>query len=285
MKYYYREHLSGYRRMKAEGKKSWGEVHGNLDGFEHFSSRTFLEEALPRLRFSASKPVVLEYGCGTGPGACFLAQRGFQVDGIDLIPTAIEVAKELAEARSLDIHYEVRDICKLPHEGKKYDMIVDSYCLQGIVTDADREQVFSVVRARLKPEGYYLISTAMYTEARDHQEDRIVDPATGKVFTRYVVLYENDIFDRDTEIFYKSFTWYQDLEDKPEDYEDVIKVGDVWYAPNRRYRTPQTLKAELEAQGFNVLYQGGEEGEHAICALQGSGTALGPVSGVAGVEG
>ena len=103
----------------------------------------------------------------------------------------------------------------------------------------------------------------------------MVEPDTGKVYTRY---HEGDLFDRDTEILYRSFSWYGELEDKPEDYEDAIKVGDVWYVPNRRYRTPQTLKAELEAQGFRVLYQGGEEGENVICARQGTGTALHPAS-------
>ena len=56
MKYYYYEHIAGYERMLAEGKRSWGEVQGHPDDFENFSSRSFLEEILPRLAFEAKKP-------------------------------------------------------------------------------------------------------------------------------------------------------------------------------------------------------------------------------------
>ena len=96
MKYYYREHLLGYRRIKVEGKTAWNEIHGGT-GFENFSSCAFLELALPTLRFSAPNPTVLEYGCGTGPGACFLAERGFRVDAVDIIPLAIELSKRRAK--------------------------------------------------------------------------------------------------------------------------------------------------------------------------------------------
>ena len=74
MKYYYREHILGYQQIRAEGKTAWAEIHG-YTGFENFASRAFLEKALPLLHFSVPHPTVLEYGCGTGPGACFLAER------------------------------------------------------------------------------------------------------------------------------------------------------------------------------------------------------------------
>ncbi|MBC8232884.1 class I SAM-dependent methyltransferase [bacterium] len=254
MKYYYPEHIIGYQRIKAEGKTAWNEIHGSI-GFENFSSREFLAFVLPKLQFSTPNPAVLEYGCGTGPGACFLAERGFQVDGIDIIPTAIEMAKQIAKEQNLDIHYEVQDICELSHEGKKYDMIVDSYCLQGIVTDADREKVFSAVHARLKPEGYYLISTAIFDEERFGEEVRI-DKETGWIYNKY----GDSIIDTRTSIVYIQ------LDEEPSDYEEAIKIGNVWYLPNRRHLKPPDLKEEIEAVGFKVLYQ---DGGNVICVYGG----------------
>ena len=203
MKYYYHEHLAGYRRMQREGKRSWGEIHGKPDDLTHFSSRPFLEQILPRLRFEKTPPRALELGCGTGPGACFLAERGFRVDGIDLIPIAIETAREIAQERGLAIHYAVMDVTQLPHSGPQYDLIVDSFCLQGIVLDADREALFAAVRARLRPSGFYLVSSAMYAAARHHPEQRIVDPRSGRVFDRYD---DADLFDPHTEILYTHFS-------------------------------------------------------------------------------
>jgi hypothetical protein len=79
MKYYYPQHIQGYARVKAEGKTTWGELHGDT-GFGDFSARGFLETALPTLRFNVQHPTVFNYGYGTGPDACFLAERGFRVD-------------------------------------------------------------------------------------------------------------------------------------------------------------------------------------------------------------
>jgi 2-polyprenyl-3-methyl-5-hydroxy-6-metoxy-1,4-benzoquinol methylase len=225
MKYYYREHILGYQRIRAEDKTAWAEIHGG-DGFEQFASRAFLEMALPRLRFSASPPSALEIGCGTGPGACFLAARGYRVDAIDLIPAAIEIARQQARLRGLRIHYAVQDVTTLPHDGPQYDLIVDSYCLQGIVTDVDRGAVYAAVRARLVPDGTYLVSS-------------LIDPQTGIV--------------------------YVPLDEDPGAYEGTLQVEGKWYLLNRRHHHPAALRAELECAGFRVLYQDNAYGGNLIC--------------------
>jgi SAM-dependent methyltransferase len=259
MKYYYREHFLGYERVRKEGKTAWGEIHG-VDGFENFSSRAFLEDILPKLEFSSPHPTVLECGCGTGPGACFLAERGFCVDGIDIIPQAIEIAREQADERGLDIRYWVQDICMLPHEGEEYDMIVDSYCLQGIVTESDRQCVFAAVRARLRPEGYYLVSTAMYDEPRVSRLACISDDVNGKVYYGYG---DNEIIDLKAGIVLRRLG----KDSFNEEY--AVKIGKTWYLPVRRHRKPAELRAELEAAGFDVLYQGDTTGDNVVCVLRG----------------
>jgi SAM-dependent methyltransferase len=246
MKYYYPEHLDGYARIKAEGKTAWGEIHGH-EGFDNFPSRPFLLTALSRLHFSNPQPTALELGCGTGPGACLLAELGFRVDAVDLIPTAIEIAREMAAQRKLNIRFAVQDICDLPHDGPKYDLIVDSYCLQCIVKDDDRARVFAAVKARLT--GYYVISTAYF--AADHlSQETVVDGAV----TYY--LYKGDLLDITT------FTVYRVLNDAPDEYPDAVQIAGQWYLPYRRHRPPACLRAELQAAGFRVLYQ---DGGHLIC--------------------
>jgi hypothetical protein len=183
---------------------------------------------------------------------------------MDIIPTAIEMAKQLAKERGLDINYEVEDICKLPHLGKKYNMIVDSFCLQGIVTDTDRESVFSAVRARLKPEGYYLVSSAMFDKDR-FSDDRIVDPLTSRFYNRY---------GPDSVIDPRTGAVYVRLKERPEDYEDAVKIGEDLYLPTRRHLKAPALKAELENAGFRVLYQDDGLGGNIVSVSKGSNATL-----------
>ena len=263
-KYFFHEHLADYATVKAMGLMSRGELYGALD-FGDFSSRSFLAETLPRLDVKAGARV-LELGCGTGPGACFLSELGYQVHGIDAIPYAIDKAREIAAQRGLNIRYDVMDVCHLTHKGKPYDLIVDSYCSQGIVTDQDRVDMFSGVKARLAERGYFLMSCSVFEPHREDPGTRIVDEATGRVFTAFD---GSDLWDGGTETCYNRFK-VDPLRPKagPEDYEGTILVNGTWYIHRRRYRTPESLRAELETHGFTVFEQSGESLENAICTHQ-----------------
>ncbi|GAG49259.1 unnamed protein product, partial [marine sediment metagenome] len=157
------------------------------------------------------------------------------------------------------------DICRLPRQGKMYDMVVDSYCLQGIVLDGDRARVFSNVRARMMAEGYYLVSTAMLDERRFCKEDTVFDRASGILYNHYG---ENGIIDAKTGVV------HVELAKQPADCEDAISIEGKWYLPNRRHLKAPALKAELEAAGFSVLYQSGDYGENVVCVHACSGTRL-----------
>ena len=248
-KYYVKEHELGYQKIKAEGKTTWDELHEPAS-FGNFSMRPILERTLPLLNFSAPRPRTLEYGCGTGPGACFLAARGFQAEGIDISPIAIDLAKQFAAERRLDINYTVADICDLPLTGH-YDLIVDSFCLQCIVTDADREKVLAAVRSGLEPQGYYLIGTAIFTETRDYG-DEVFDAETGTVYTK---------------------------KDNDESFEDAVKLSGSWYLPNRRHLKPQVLLTELEKAGFNTLWHHEEGSSMGLICQRTQRTISGQVSG------
>jgi 2-polyprenyl-3-methyl-5-hydroxy-6-metoxy-1,4-benzoquinol methylase len=225
MRYYYAEHQAAYRRIGREGMAQWNDLFGEGSTYDDFANRAFLESVLDRLPASGE---VLEYGCGTGPAACFLAARGFHVDAIDLIPEAIALAQGFARERGVDVNFSVQDVCTMPAGSKQYDVILDSYCLQSIVTDPDRAAVLSAVRARLKPNGHYILSTAMYDPDRVYEDDFRYDATTG-------ICYE-----RSTE---------------PAD--DAVQLDNTWYLPHRRHLRPDALRAELEHAGLRVISQDG----------------------------
>ena len=227
MKYYVEEHADNYQRLQTEGKSTWDELFGG-EGFDSASVLPFLEAAIPQLTFSKSQPLALEYGCGTGPGACYLATKGFSVAGIDLNPTAISLARKEAEKRGLAIRYQVGDVCRPLHLGQTYDLIVDSFCLQSIVTDGDRANLFRFVNKHLNRDGYYLIVTAGHNDAREYGAN-LCDANDGIV--------------------------YRPLNGLPARYKDAEQISGNWYLPVRRHRTANSLMDELAAIGFRVVWQ------------------------------
>jgi SAM-dependent methyltransferase len=229
-----------YSREDAEGRylqiASVGRaVDWKGHSFEDFDLRPFMEKVLPTLRIVAPEPTAMEYGTGTGPGACFLAARGFRVDAIDLSPTAIQLARRFAAERGLDVRFEVADICNFPDLGRCYDLVVDSFCLQRIVGDAERAKALETVRSLLKPDGYFLVATVLFREGRDFGRD-LFDPQTG--------------------------TRYRRVGEHKQNFEEVVHMEQGWYVPFRRYLRAHELYSELEASGFQILHQ---EGGRVVC--------------------
>ena len=255
MRNYLHENTRRYRQLARMGDP----IH-----YAHFSSRGFLEDVIPRLRLSQDRRRVLELGTGIGPGAIYLAQRGFEVHAIDLIPEAIAQARRIASERGLAVRFEVMDVTRIPRHGPVYELIVDSYCLQGIVLAGDREAVFRAVKARLHSHGYYLVSSAMYAAARHRGDRQVIDRHTGRVFDRYD---EASLFDPDTDLYYEPY-------DGKEQVDGSIRVNGLWYYPFRRYRTGSRLREEVEAYGFTVLHQTGELGQNLVAVHQESEVLL-----------
>jgi len=52
----------------------------------------------------------VDFGCGAGNYAVWLAEQGFRVTGIDISPTAIELASKLARERGVDCRFLEGDL-------------------------------------------------------------------------------------------------------------------------------------------------------------------------------
>lgn len=68
---------------------------------------------------------ILDVGCGTGEHALYLAAMGKQVAGVDMSPTAIEMAKQKAQERGLEVSFEVRDVLHWNDERDLFDVVLD----------------------------------------------------------------------------------------------------------------------------------------------------------------
>ena len=240
MRYYEAEHVEGYARVKADQLSQWSDLHQTLAGFDDFPNRACLDRWLPPVS-TGSRVRVLEYGCGTGPAACFLAARSYQVTGIDLVQDAIDLARRHATEQNVSVRFQVEDICRWNEDAaledrELFDVVLDSYCLQSIVIDSDRTRVIAGVRRRLKPDGRYLLSTAMFEPQRDYGPDHY-DPETGIVWSPTTA-----------------------------PMEDGRRIGSGWYLPHRRHLTPAALRTELEGFGFCIIEQSASGGD-VVCVV------------------
>lgn len=95
---------------------------------------------------------VLDVGCGTGENVLDLADRGLEVWGIDIVPAAVERAKEKARERGLDAHFAVHDALQLAKLGERFDTLVDCGLFH-VFSDQGRILYEQSLKAAIKPEG------------------------------------------------------------------------------------------------------------------------------------
>jgi SAM-dependent methyltransferase len=121
------------------------------------ASRAFYEEYLSQ--HSPGK-TVLEYGCGPGSAAFFLAERGATVTGIDISEVAIRQAKEQGDRiSSPGVTFRTMDAEALEFADDSFDIV----CGTGILHHLDVERAFSEIARVLRPAG-----SAVFIEPLGH---------------------------------------------------------------------------------------------------------------------
>lgn len=113
---------------------------------------------LVRLVNAGTIPVSQALEMGTGPGhdAVFLIQRGFNVIGIDISPTAVILARENASNAGLFGFFQVGDIRQIPVEDRFIDFAYDRGCFH-VLPAEDRPKAVAEVCRVLKKRGLYLL--------------------------------------------------------------------------------------------------------------------------------
>jgi SAM-dependent methyltransferase len=89
----------------------------------------------------------LDLGCGTGTNSLFLAERGWQVTGIDFVPAAIGCAREKASAAHLSVDFHVADVTRLDFLELPYNLAFDIGCLHSL--GPRQQEAYATTVARL----------------------------------------------------------------------------------------------------------------------------------------
>jgi SAM-dependent methyltransferase len=67
----------------------------------------------------------IDLGSGTGSNCVFLAERGFEVTGVDFAPGAIELGRNRAAEAGVTVNFVQDDLTNLRHTNGTYDLLVD----------------------------------------------------------------------------------------------------------------------------------------------------------------
>ncbi len=112
----------------------------------------------------------VEIGCGAGFSAVWLATRGFEVTGLDVAPSAVVLARQLAERRAVACAFEVADLTEpIVHHDGQFDLAVDWEVLHHIAPRFRARYVANVHRM-LKPNGRYASWTFSIDDRFGHGE-------------------------------------------------------------------------------------------------------------------
>lgn len=78
----------------------------------------FLTKKLPK------QGKILDCACGYGRLTIPLAQKGFEIYGIDLAPNLIKAAKDLAKKEHVTSDFKTGNMCKLPYKDNTFNAVI-----------------------------------------------------------------------------------------------------------------------------------------------------------------
>lgn len=153
MRTHYVGHDDMYKKFKAGNEQ------------QDWSTPKQVREYLPVLEKSLSRDYIpkcgkfLEMGCGAGTYSLWFAQRGYDVYGVDIAPTAIAWAKEKAKKHKLKANFRIGSVLDLKgFKDNFFDFVLDGHCFHCII-GKDRKAFLKSAFRVLKPGGFFRIHT------------------------------------------------------------------------------------------------------------------------------
>ena len=225
----YSEYLEGYRDAEAYDVEEAG-----------YDAEYPLTEQLAR----ESGGPLLDLACGTGTIAIRMAEQGFQVTGVDIIPEMIERASQKARKQGVSIEWVVAD-ARAFHLQQQFSFIyMLGNAFQHFLTRADQEALLARVREHLHPQGCFLFGTRN-PSPRNLFETRLPEPqAYTMPDGRHYTVTEQQEYNPIAQIQYYTFL-NQWLHPDGQHEEKTLHSA-------LRYVFPQEMEALLHYNGFQI---------------------------------
>ena len=97
-----------------------------------------------------------EIGAGTGTNAIWLAERGFDVLGVDVSPLAVEQARAKMKGRDLRCRFAALDFLSATPPDGPFRFVFDRGCFHVFDEPVERQRFAAQVAATLEPGGLWL---------------------------------------------------------------------------------------------------------------------------------
>ena len=128
---------------------------------------------------------ILDLGSGTGRNTNYLASLGNEVIGLEIAPTAVNLAKERAKNMNLKIDYRIFNIgSEYPFEDNFFDLIFDITSSNSL-NEKERKIYLSEVARVIKKDGYFFIKTLC--RDGDKNAKALLKNFPGKEYDTYVM--------------------------------------------------------------------------------------------------
>jgi len=98
---------------------------------------------------------ILDLGCGTGRHIVFLAAEGFDVYGVDISESGLEITKKRLEELGKEPKLKVNDMASLDFEDNFFDAIISIYVINHAKIEKFRK-IISEVKRILKKGGLFV---------------------------------------------------------------------------------------------------------------------------------
>lgn len=125
--------------------------------------------------YGVTDGLVLELGCGTGNMTQLLAQKGYDMIGVDNSMDMLEIAMEKKEESGKDILYLLQDMREFELYGTVRAVVSCCDSLNYILEPEELLRVFRLVNNYLDPGGLFLFDFSTEEKYRQIGEDTIAD--------------------------------------------------------------------------------------------------------------
>lgn len=135
----------------------------------------------------------LDLACGAGRNALFLAENGWRVAAVDNSAVGIEIAKQRAAEKNLEIDFRLSDLeaGEFEIEENAYDLICDFYYLQ--------RELFGEMKKGVKKGGIIVSTIHIYGEGEDAGRFLLREGELKEFFADFEILHHHETSQTDTD--------------------------------------------------------------------------------------